>query len=50
MFYLDVEDRWTGEDRVEHQIPEGDERDKVVELVRTVHADAENKGEEVHLE
>ena len=32
------------------QIPEGNKRDKVVELVRPVHAQAEHKGEKVHFE
>ena len=47
---LHIEDGWTVEDQVEDQIPEGDERHKVVELVRPVHCDTQHKRQEVHLE
>ena len=44
-------DNWRGEkEAVEDQVPEGDQRDKIVELIRPVHTQAQHDGEEVHLE
>ena len=35
---------------VDEQEPEGDERHKVVELVRTIHDEAQNDDKEIHSE
>ena len=48
--HLNTEDRGAVEDAVENQEPEWHEGDEVVELVRTVHADAQHEGQEIHLE
>ena len=51
VFHLLARDDWRGEkEAVEDQVPEGDQGDEVVELVGSVHAEAEHDGEEVHLE
>ena len=44
-------DDWRREkEAVEDQVPEGDQGDKIVELIGPVHTQAQHDGEEVHLE